>query len=68
MPRMQILSPSEQEAFDDPPVFDFRNDLSLPQRKSALMTGFRSIPPHGPRTRSSHSFDFIYQIISDTDI
>ena len=52
MPRMQILSPSEQEAFDAPPAFDFRErkrcfdlpkpllDIAIELRSPASQIGF----------------------------
>ena len=39
MPRMRILSPSEQEAFDKPPLFDHRERKKF--FESSLVPGLR---------------------------
>ena len=44
MPRMRILSPSEQEAFDKPPLFDHRERKKFFEFPKALLEAAQSMP------------------------
>ena len=50
MPRMRILSPSEQEAFDRPPLFDHRERKKFFEFPKALLEAAQSM--HSPDHRA----------------
>ncbi len=50
MPRMRILSPSEQEAFDKPPLFDHRERKKFFEFPKALLEAAQSM--HSPDHRA----------------
>ena len=53
MPRMRILSPSEQEAFDKPPLFDHRERKKFFEFPKALLEAAQSM--HSPDHRAGVS-------------